>query len=305
MTKLVEIIATDQLILPGLLFENDQLKTKKIAIWLHGMGDNGVFYRPKLINQLANQLNLNQISFLAFNNRGAHNQKYLKFQDNQQTHFRGGWTNELIIDCLKDIDGAINFAQQQGYQTIYLIGHSTGANKAVLYHYKKQTKDPIRAYILLGASDDVGCNYLNLQDKFLNDLKLAKRMISLDKPFKKMPKYSGCYPMSAQSCFDMLNPDGNYNIFPYYEANFKRLGRKKIFQELNSLDRNFLMIFGQLDEFSIPFNGPENIFQLITKNLASTTKKFLNYEIINQADHSFNGHEIELSKRITTWIKKN
>ena len=93
MTKLVEIIATDQLILSGLLFENDQLKTKKIAIWLHGMGDSGVFYKPKLINQLADQLTSNQISFLAFNNRGAHNQKYLKFQDNQQTHFRGGWTN--------------------------------------------------------------------------------------------------------------------------------------------------------------------------------------------------------------------
>ena len=305
MTKLVEIISTDQLILPGLLFENHQIKTKKIAIWLHGMGDNGIFYKPKLINQLAHQLNTIKVDFLAFNNRGAHNQKYLKYYNNQPSDFLGGWTNELIKDCLKDIDGAINFVQQQDYHKIYLIGHSTGANKAVLYHFKKLKKDPVAAYILLGPSDDIGCHYLDLSSKFFSNLQLSQQIINQYRPLKKMPKYSGCYHMSAQSCFDMLNPDGNYNIFPYYEASFKRLGHKKLFQELNSLDRNFLIILGQFDEFTIPFNGPKNIFKLIEKNLQSSVKKFFNYQIINQADHSFNNQEIELAQRIAQWIKKN
>ena len=51
----VSLLSSDKLKLPGLLYEPDK-PTKKAAIWLHGMGDSGVFYNPERINALGKAL---------------------------------------------------------------------------------------------------------------------------------------------------------------------------------------------------------------------------------------------------------
>ncbi len=65
---------TDGLGLPGLLFKPDK-DTKKAVVWLHGMGDNAVFYNPGFINTIGKAMTDKGIAVLAFHNRGAAQQK--------------------------------------------------------------------------------------------------------------------------------------------------------------------------------------------------------------------------------------
>ncbi len=79
-TEHVSFSSSDHLTLPGLLYTPARA-SKRVAVWLHGMGDSGVFYSPKRITALATGLTEQGIALLAFNNRGAHNSKLL-YKDN-------------------------------------------------------------------------------------------------------------------------------------------------------------------------------------------------------------------------------
>mgnify|MGYP001604750315 CR=1 FL=1 len=127
-TKWVQFESTDKLLLPGMLFEPDS-KTKKVAINLHGNGSSSVFYNFERTDSFAKELNKQNISFFTFNNRGAHYIKKLKINNEEKEEIKIGTAFELIKDCIKDIDGAIELLKSLGYEEFYLIGHSTGANK--------------------------------------------------------------------------------------------------------------------------------------------------------------------------------
>src|SRR5262245_22467603 len=133
--QLVGFPTEDGLNLPGLLFE-PQKKSKKAVIYLHGNGSSSVFYDEDEVNSLAQELNKKDVAFFPFNNRGAHYMKTFRVtnsaEESRQTY---GTSYELIRDCIQDIDGAVAFVQSQGYEELYLMGISTGANKICVYDY--------------------------------------------------------------------------------------------------------------------------------------------------------------------------
>ncbi|MEK9179651.1 MAG: hypothetical protein AAB893_04255, partial [Patescibacteria group bacterium] len=128
--QLVNFETRDHLMLPGLLYEPER-KTKKILVYLHGNGSSCVFYKTDLMNCLAETLTDNGFSFFPFNNRGANLIKKLdrKLPDGTKERVLYGMTYEIIKDCVIDIDGAIEYLTSLGYNEIYLVGSSTGANK--------------------------------------------------------------------------------------------------------------------------------------------------------------------------------
>ena len=73
--------------------------------------------------------------------------------------------------------------------------------------------------------------------------------VDAGEPLHIMPKYTGMYPFSAQSAWDILDPDGAYNTFPYYEALNERLGKKPLFEEYRKIDKPMLAIIGAEDEY--------------------------------------------------------
>lgn len=294
-----ELHTKDHLTLPALLFQPNK-KTTRLAIWLHGMGDNAVFYKPTLINCLAEQLSKNNIAFLAFNNRGAHNKKILRIKDSAD-HIIAGCHYEKIIDSIKDISAAVDLAKTLDYSNLFLIGHSTGANKILTYNYHIQADNPFSKYILLAPGDDTGLFFKELTEKkFHESFLYAKKLIEKDKPNKIMPKYTGLNPFSAQSAKDILDPDGDYNTFPYYEYLHHRIGHKQLFQELKSIKIPTKVIYGENDEFTSHIQGPENAIKILKENLLP--KNSFSFGIIKEANHSFNFHEKELSDTISTWL---
>lgn len=301
----VSLEATDKLVLPGLLYEPDH-QLKAATIWLHGMGDNAVFYKPALINELGKAHAEKGIAFLAFNNRGAHNQKYLKIADEslpeEDRDYQGGTHYELISDCVKDIDGAVDFLKARGYKTLYLAGHSTGANKICVYDSaKKQT--PFTRYVLAGPGDDTGLFFTDLgEKKYWQSLKHAGKLIGNDKPLDTMPKYTGMYPFSAQSTWDILNPDGAYNTFPYYEQTTERLGQKPLFKEFSSIQTPTLVIIGAQDEYMFTADGADKALKMFLQHTQSTMIKKHDFELVKNADHSFRDYEADFAQHVADWL---
>lgn len=300
----VSVQATDKVVLPALLYEPEQ-KTKQAALWLHAMGDSGVFYKPELMNALGQALSAKGIAFLALNNRGAHSAKRLKIADESlpedDRSYPGGTHYEVIADCVKDIDGAASFLTTAGFSYLYLLGHSTGANKICVYHAARQN-NKFTKYVLAGPGDDVGIFFQDLgANRFWQALKYAAKKLP-DEPLRLMPKYSGMYPFSVQSTWDILNPDGNYNTFPYSEATTERLGQKPLFKEYRTIDRPCLVIVGEDDEYLKPVGGAQAALDLFMKHTSNVMLKTTDFLTVQDADHSFHKREAAFAKTVSDWL---
>ncbi len=294
--------ATDNVTLPGLLYQPSK-PTKKATIWLHGMGDNAIFYKPQLINALGKAHCEQGIAFLAFNNRGAHNRKRLKIADDtlpeEDRSYQGGTYYELIEDAPKDIDGAVQFLKDQGYTELYLAGHSSGTNKICVYDAQSK-KNPFSKYILAGPGDDTGLFFKSLgEKKYWEALKHAGKLLH-EQPLHTMPKYTGMYPFSAQSAWDILNPDGGYNTFPYYEHTTERLGTKSLFKEYQAITVPTLVIIGDNDEFIAPKAALDTFLHYTSSKMI----KQHDFELVKGGDHTFHDQEAVFAKQIVDWITK-
>jgi pimeloyl-ACP methyl ester carboxylesterase len=302
--EFISFTSTDKLKLPGLLY-TPAAGTKKVAIWLHGMGDSGVFYSPERVNALGKALTSNNIALLGFNNRGAHNAKSLKSVDEnlpeENRRYQAGTYYELIADCVKDIDGAVAFLKQRGFSTFYLLGHSTGANKICAYHVRAG-QNPFRKYVLAGPADDTGLMFSDLgAKKFWQALNYAARFAKAD-PLRTMPKYTGMYPFSAQAAWDMLNPDGDYNTFPFYECVTERLGKKRLFDEYQKIDLPTLVILGEKDEYTTTAGSTREALDLFMEYTSNARLKQTDFSSVPDADHSFHGAEAAFAERVADWL---
>jgi pimeloyl-ACP methyl ester carboxylesterase len=270
------------------------------------MGDTGTFYSPPRINALGGSLTSKNIAMLAFNNRGAHNAKGLRINDESlpedQQFYQGGTYYEKIADCVHDIDGAVAFLQDRGFSTLYLLGHSTGANKICAYHVRTK-QNPFTKYVLASPGDDSGDYYATLgKQKFWQTIELAKKLINKKKPLHILPISSGMHPFSAQAALDIMDPDGAYNTFPYYEETIERIGRKQLFKEYRTLDKPTMVIFGEQDEFVTTKEGSAGACDILKKYLPTELRQSSAFNLIKGADHSFHDHETEFAETVASWL---
>lgn len=307
--ELVEFTTTDNLFLPGLLFTPQGKKTNQAAIFLHGNGSASVFYSVTRAKALAQQFTNKGISLLLFNNRGAHFIKTVnkiidsKEQEGQveREDVTLGCSYELIKDCVHDINGAVNFFRQQGYNQLFLIGHSSGANKICVYdHYQPQ--NPIKKYVLLSGGDDSGIYYQMIGDKskFWQYLKQAKEKTEQGRGTQLVPKYIVNRLISYQSFFDIANPDGDYNTFPFTELQEELgLSTKPLFRYFKAINKPSWVVYGELDEHAPKKSGTKALS--ILSNQVQDKDNF-EFKLITDADHSFHGLEDKLGQLLTEWV---
>jgi len=296
--ELVQIKTEDGLTLPGLLHKAP--RSRRVAIHLHGNGSSSVFYHDDKRDEQAETFNKKGISFLLFNNRGAH---YIKKLDvikrGEKESERFGMAYEKIKDCIKDIDGAISYLGKLGYRKFYLIGESTGANKICVYHYYKP-KNKVSKYVLLGGGDDTGIYYDILgKKKFFRLLKESREKIEKKKGEEIMRELLPDDIFSYIGFYDIANPDGDYNCFPFSEVikNIK-ISKKPLFRHFSSMNKATLVIYGEEDKY-VWGSAPR-----VVKILKEKKPEF-EYKIIKRADHGFSEHQKELSKIISNWLDLN
>jgi alpha-beta hydrolase superfamily lysophospholipase len=299
-TTLIDFTTTDKLVLPGILFEPKN-KTKKVILYLHGNGSSSVFYKQKKYRSLADKLTQKGMSLLAFNNRGANLIKHFRIINKGKEEKKNmGTSYEIIKDCIIDIDSALRFLRKQGYNEFSLLGQSSGANKICVYNYYKP-RNSISRYILSAGGDDTGL-YYNMfgPDKFKKMLRICRKKIKMGMGEEIIPPSDiEDMIMSYQSLYDTINPDGDYNIFPYHEIiKDIKLSKKKLLREYKSIKKPTLVIYGEIDEFCL--HGVEKSVDLL-RNETEGRKQF-EYKIIKGADHGFWPKEDEYFNSIAKWI---
>jgi len=294
--KFVEFKTSDGLTLPGLLYRAKG--AKKIVIYLHGNGSSSIFYDEKEHRDLPEILNEKGISLLKFNNRGANIIKKFTIKKNGvEKRVPFGMAFEKIKDCVLDINAAVKFLQKLGYKEFYLAGVSTGANKICVYdHY--QQKNIFKKYFLICGGDDTGIYYDQLGKlKFFNLLAKAKRKIKKGEgleiaiealPFGEIFSYQGFY--------DIANPDGDYNTFPFSEA-FRgvEISKKPLFRYFKSIKKQSIVIYGEKDEYA--WGEINKVIQVLKKYQPS-----FEYRVIKGADHRFTGKQRKLANIIADWL---
>ncbi|NOY89501.1 MAG: DUF1749 domain-containing protein [FCB group bacterium] len=294
----VEFPTSDGLTLPGLLYRPK--KSKKVIISLHGNGGSSVFYGETKKRKLAEVFAKKGISLFVFNNRGAHIIKELniKKKDGEIERRRYGMAYEKIKDCVEDIEGTIMFLEKQGFRKFYLMGLSTGANKICVYNYYKPN-NRISKYILLAGGDDTGIYYHMIGKTLFNKLLTrAKEKIKNNQGEEIItdPKLISSEIFSYSGFYDIGNPDGDYNCFPFYEVIHKeKLSTKPLFRYFKLINKPSLIIYGEKDEYVWG-----DVSRII--NILKSYQPDLIYKIIKGADHSFTDHKEELARTVLNWI---
>lgn len=294
--KFIEFETSDGLTLPGLLYEVKG--SKKAVIYLHGNGSSSVFYDEKEHRDLPEALAKKGITFLKFNNRGANVIKKLDVKKGAEVERKPfGMAFEKIKECVPDIDGAVSFLRKLGYNEFYLAGASTGANKICVYDHFKP-KNVFAKYVLICGGDDTGIYYSMLGDKkFFKLLKMSKAKIDKGQG-EELSKdlIFSTEIFSYQGFYDIANPDGDYNIFPFLEAFRKaKISKKPLFRYYKSTRKPSLVIYGENDEYTW---GD-------IKRVVETLKKYqpdFEYKVIKGADHKFTGKQSELANLIANWL---
>ena len=284
---LVRFEATDEVPLAGLLFEPKHA-TKRAAIFLHGTGGSSVF-EAKRTNKLAAVMTGAGIAWFPFNNRGAHIIR-------RAGQAMVGMAHERIAECVFDIDGAVRELRRRGYRDLTLVGHSTGANKIAVYDSRKP-RNFIKRYVLLGGGDDTGMLYDELGlPRFRRALAKAR---TLKNSADFVPRELSSLPMTWRAWYDMANPDGDYNVFPFLEVlRNLRLGRRPRFRHLKGIRKPALFLYGENDEYC--FEGASRCLSILDQALGP--KPNIELALMRDADHGFSGKEVELGTVIAEWM---
>ena len=298
--RLVRFEATDGVPLAGLLYEPRARRVPPVVIFLHGTGGASVF-ESKRTNPLAETLLSRGIAYFPFNNRGAYLMRRLRARRGRSTRtVGGGMSHELIRDCVPDIDGAIRFLRSRGFKEIYLAGHSTGANKIAVYDSRKD-RNIVRGYILIAGGDDTGLMFDQLgRRRFRSTLARARAMIKEGRGDELVPEGISDLPLSWKSFYDVANPDGDYNVFPFLEAvQGLGLSRRPLFRHLKGIRKQVLTIYGEDDEYFL--HAISRCIETMVEAIGP--KENFEFVVVADADHGFSGKEAELGTLIADWIQ--
>jgi pimeloyl-ACP methyl ester carboxylesterase len=283
--RLVRFEATDGVALAGVLYEPKR-RSKRVVIWLHGGGGASVF-ESRRTNVMAEVFEGKGIGFFPFNNRGSGIVRHAGDD-------LGGAAFERIGDCVADIDGAIRELWRRGYRDITLAGHSTGANKIAVYdHYKPRNR--AKRYVLIAGGDDTGLLYAQLgRRRFKSLLTKAKAMRSSN---ELAPAIAGQMMLSWRALYDVANPNGDYNIFPFFEVlSGTKLSRRPLFRYIKSIRKPSLYLYGDRDPYC--FGDVSRCAAILAQHVNERAEVV----VIEDAGHGFSGKEVELGMAICDWL---
>ena len=292
--KMVHFKATDNVKLSGFIYKSNK-KTKKILISVHGMATNCLKHRDEVI---AEKLTKN-IDMLAFNNRGHDLTSYIKKEkDGKKQKMLAGTSYEEISECYNDILGSINYCIENGYEEIYIMGHSLGCTKTI-YTYnkliqenKKDILDKIKVVLLLSLVDIPKTLQFYLNDNFPAMVTYAKNMRKEGLDNLLMPEKSFIHPISVKTFLRYAINNEDINFARYSDDTYN-------FEEINNIKCPLFMRWGNNNEMIL--QKADDLCTML-KNKIKNEKLDIGY--IDGANHSYTGKEEILANQITEFIDK-
>ncbi len=285
--EVVEVITPQQIILQGLYFGPSQAKVG--FIYIPGLASN-VFSKLDLVAWLAGA----NFSVLSLNTRGHDKvtrvQKIDKRTVKGYRSIRGGGAHEIFTECKDDVAGAVDFLLKKKIKNIYLVGHSTGCQKAIYYLAHGRYREKVKGAVLLCPMSDYAAA---VKEHGLPKLKkitaVAKRMIKNGRehdllPLNLWPSYD-----DAQRFISLYNPDSPEEIFSYISPQVYP-------KTLTTVKQPLLALLAGQDEYQ---DRP-------TKQIAAWFNKYLSNSnsqvtILTNAKHSLLGYEKLTAELIQMW----
>lgn len=292
--KMVHFKATDNVKLSGFIYKSNK-KTKKILISVHGMATNCLKHRDEVI---AEKLTKN-IDMLAFNNRGHDLTSYIKKEkDGKKQKMLAGTSYEEISECYNDILGSINYCIENGYEEIYIMGHSLGCTKTIYTYNKliqednKDILDKIKGVLLLSLVDIPKTLQFYLNDNFPAMVTYAKNMRKEGLDNLLMPEKSFIHPISVKTFLRYAINNEDINFARYSDDTYN-------FEEINNIKCPLFMRWGNNNEMIL--QKADDLCTML-KNKIKNEKLDIGY--IDGANHGYTGKEEILANQITEFIDK-
>lgn len=289
MFTLEELTTPDGLIHQGLVARPSKPTTTAI-VWIHGL--SGTFYgSTQLLKTIANKAVEEGIVFASFNTRGHDGISGIKksINVNEKEEFMyidGGAGYEVFTDCIYDIQGVVDYVKKEGITSVFLAGHSTGANK-VSYFVSEINEPMIKGVVLLsGVSDKLSpsINQQQLADDIImmNDLNNSGKGLSLvvGKTF---------FPLTPKRFLSLFTP-GPEDQFDYNE-------HSPTLPFFSNITKPVYVIIGDQDEY---LDRPADQYLKVFRTLS----KSCDYKesIIVGGNHGYKDKEQEVANGITEWI---
>ncbi|MDE1761827.1 MAG: DUF1749 domain-containing protein [Candidatus Micrarchaeota archaeon] len=280
--ELLKFPAEDGLIMSGLLYRSGRAnKTAIVSIF----GMTGDFFSSARNEELCNAANRNGIDVFLAGNRGMG--AITPFKDKKGRKFYIGTVMEKFEECLFDIGGALRLLRGLGYTKFFLVGHSTGCQKALYYQYKRKDLK-IKGIVFIAPMDDHNiAKQKDIGQKFAKAVAFARKMVNQGKGDMITPTWISHYSAKRfLSYADEKKPEAR--LFNY-DSDLKEFG---------SLRCPTLTIIGSREEhLTKPVRTHIRILQ------SAANGKFTSV-VINGANHGFRGREKELGRAIIGWCRK-
>lgn len=287
----IEFLATDGIILDGLLYKSKE-RTNKVILAVHGMSSNCMKKRDQVISKKANE---NNIDYFCFNNRGSELVKYTRRNiEGKKEKFIMGTSFEDVTEGYEDIVGAMIKLKELGYEEIYLQGHSLGCTK-IVYSYNELKEEQydlinmVKGVILLSLVDIPQTLKFYLRENFNKYLEYAEEQEKQNKPNELMPKESFIHPISVKTFLRYARDNK--------EIDFAGYGRDTKLEKLNNIDVPLFMRWGNDNEMIL--QRAEELVDIVN-NILKNENKDIDY--IDGANHGYENREEELAEQIIKFI---
>ncbi len=287
----ISITTPKRYILKGLWFGGE--KPKKALVFIHGL-TSSPFSHHEYLTSLADD----STSVIFFGNRGSEVvAKFRRVDRRKKSGYSSefiGEAHEVFTDCIDDIQGVVNFLHEKGVKEIFLVGHSTGCQKAVYYLSRPGKQKSVAGAVLLCPMSDWA--YVKKYEKpeiLKRATDYARNLIKKNKTHELLPQDIYYETMDAQRFLSLYTPGSIENqIFPYFDSQSKA----KI---LRSVKIPLLVVFAQKDEYRD--RPTKQLIKWFAKK--GRNRKFVTVSITG-ASHGFNGQESHVSNQISNWLKK-
>ena len=276
-TNTLIILASDGTKMQALHYISEQ-KKKRIIIHVHGMAGN--FYENDFLEIIAGKCKDTGIDYLVFNNRGHdYVADCVRVTENGCVGYNGGGAYEIFGECIYDIEGVLHWADESGYEEIYLEGHSSGANKIIYAFNRMSLNDEIfskiRGIILISPCDDIGIYFEeSTPEQRKKTLELANTYINEGTPEKLMPEGTFFdYIFSAKTYMDCFAEGSYFDVFPYRNGTLENT-------DICRIKKPILVTFGGKGDYIL--QKVEEIEKMI-----KTVKDDVAGEVLANANHSY------------------
>lgn len=282
----LEITTPKRFRLRGLWF--GPRRAKNVIIFIHGLGGS-VFSMRTVVAKLVNK----NTAVLAFNNRGHDVISTLK-HDKRKNLPPAGAAHERFVDCVDDIQGAVNFARRQKAKNVFLAGHSTGCQKSVYWAHKKNSRGVKGVILLAPVSDWAAELQLTGKRRLEAAAKIARSLVRRGKKHALLStqKPLGIWikTIDAQRFLSLYSPDSVEEVFSYTQP-------KKDPRALKSIAKPVLVLWPEKDEFS----AKESL-----KDIKGWFEKYLRrgrVVVVPRVGHGFKGGEAKVVREIRRFVE--